>query len=426
MRLWIAFAALSCKSPTHDPPPVVPEPEAAALCGDGALEGAEACDDGNSLGGDGCLPDCTAEPDPREHEPNDTWDAAEPYPGEPVHGGLPEGDVDCFSIDAADCLAIHAALTGECGNDGLLSLHDPTGAVVAEGSVDASGCAVLDPQVSPGARFSDAGAQVVCVSSLTGREIPSYTLDFSASSGDVFAIGGADDPDGDGLPARCDDDRDGDGVLDVSDNCPDAPNGLGMAPLAPSDLGFLRDWLVLAPITGTDSAFSCLPSADQLPGGDANLAPRIGDRAAGLEWVGWFAPGDAFSFLPDWGFVDSPREAYVQSYLWSATTRDLTLAVGADDGVRAWLDGAVVLDIASCQGVYPDEFQAPIRLVQGWNRLTLKVRDQGGGWGMSARFFDGGAPVTDLELSLSPDGSWVDDQGDLDGDGVGDVCDVTP
>ena len=34
--------------------------------------------------------------------------------------------------------------------------------------------------------------------------------------------------------------------------------------------------------------------------------------------------------------------------------------------------------------------------------------------------------VTDLEVSLSPTGSWTSNQTDSDGDGVGDVCDKTP
>ncbi len=43
-----------------DPGPVVTEP----VCGDGMMEGAEACDDGNMMPGDGCEPDCTVTPVP--------------------------------------------------------------------------------------------------------------------------------------------------------------------------------------------------------------------------------------------------------------------------------------------------------------------------------------------------------------------------
>jgi cysteine-rich repeat protein len=36
-----------------------------AVCGDGVLEGSEACDDGNKAGGDGCSASCTSEASPR-------------------------------------------------------------------------------------------------------------------------------------------------------------------------------------------------------------------------------------------------------------------------------------------------------------------------------------------------------------------------
>ena len=111
----------------------------------------------------------------------------------------------------------------------------------------------------------------------------------------------------------------------------------------------------------------------------------------------------------------------------SDSQRDLTLALGPDDGVKAWVNGVVVDEVGGCQGTNIDQFQSDVTLLAGWNRLTLKVRDHGGGWGLYARFLDDfGNPVEDLELSLSPDGDWSDNQTDTDGDGIGDVCDETP
>ena len=70
-----------------------------------------------------------------------------------------------------------------------------------------------------------------------------------------------------------------------------------------------------------------------------------------------------------------------------------------------------------------DKFTADVTLLAGWNRLMLKIYDQGGGWGTFARFLKDGSPLTGLELSLSSGGDWGFDQTDSDGDGVGDVCD---
>ena len=75
-----------------------------------------------------------------------------------------------------------------------------------------------------------------------------------------------------------------------------------------------------------------------------------------------------------------------------------------------------------------DKYKYPVTLSEGWHRLTIRVRDHGGQWGVMARFLDAdsGKAIKDLELSIHPYGSWVDNQSDTDGDGVGDVCDMRP
>jgi hypothetical protein len=64
--------------------------------------------------------------------------------------------------------------------------------------------------------------------------------------------------------------------------------------------------------------------------------------------------------------------------------------------------------------------------VEGWNSLLLKIYDQGGGWGLVARFFENGNPVNDLIPSLTPGSFWAADQSDQDQDGLGDLCDPEP
>ena len=66
-------------------------------------------------------------------------------------------------------------------------------------------------------------------------------------------------------------------------------------------------------------------------------------------------------------------------------------------------------------------------VVAGWNRLLMKVYDQGGGWGLMARLREAdGSAVTDLLPALDATGAWSLDQADGDGDGLGDLCDDTP
>jgi cysteine-rich repeat protein len=401
-----------------------------AGCGDAVIDAGEACDDGSAWGGDGCTPACTTEDGQLEDEPNDTWDDPEAWLGGVVNGALPRGDADCFVLSVRECSGMAARLLAPCPAPAVISLHDADGVLVAVGAPGDDGCAVLDPAEATGARFLEAGIHAVCVEGLVGEGVPWYALEIAPVDPEdaAWPIEDTDDPDGDGRPDRCDDDRDGDGVDDEVDNCPDVPNGPAMPALTPSDDGFLRAWLAAGPYTGTESTEPpCLPSDDALVAADeASVEPRLGDPAGSATWTVLWSLVDRIEFLTDYGAVDAPREVYTAIYVRSDAERTLTLALGPDDGARVWFDGVVVEDIAGCQGTVVDLFTVDVTLASGWNRLLVKVRDQGGGWGNYVRFLDGGVPVTDLELSLSPDGAWRPDQEDSDGDGHGDVCDDTP
>ncbi len=401
----------------------------AAHCGDEVIDSGEVCDDGSPYGGDGCTPICTAEDGQLEEEPNDTTAEAEDWTGGIVHGAITAADTDCFSFEIAACESVEARIVGECPLPATLTLHDPDGAGVAVGTPDADGCALLDPAQAPGARYAPSGAWTLCVSGLLEGEVPFYALEITVvpPDGNPYEVADDDDPDGDGLPNKCDWDSDGDGVDNDDDNCPERPNGPDMDPLVPSADGFLRQWLGAGPYTGTDSAQDCLPSDDQLVAeDDALVTPALGDAAGDLIWTVYWSDDDRLEYLNDYGHVGAPREVYNATYVYSATARDLTLGLGPDDGARVWLNHEQVMDEPGCQGTVVDYFTAEVSLVEGWNVLVVKVRDQGGGWGNYARFLDGETPVTDLEISLSPDGPWESNQEDADGDGQGDVCDTTP
>ncbi len=388
----------------------------APSCGDAVVDGGEACDDGSPWGGDGCTPACVVEEGELEQEPNDSAEEAQGVLGDSVHGALPAGDTDCYQVELADCAAVGARLVGDCPAPATLSLHHPDGSVLAVGSPGEDGCAVLDPASSPGARFVEAGAWTVCVEPMLDA-VPYYTLqlDLVAPEDASYPLSDEDDPDGDGRPDSCDDDRDGDGVLDEVDNCPDTPNGPDMAPLTPDSSGWIRDWLVIGPFTGRSSADTCQPTLDSLVAeDDATVRPALGDPdlSGELVWVALHEDGARVD-LEIFNHVDAPREAYHAVYLHSETARTLTMTQGPDDGAFAWFEGALVFETIVCQGTVQDRYSVDVEL-------------QAGGWGNYVRFFDGDEPVTDLELSLSPDGAWTPNQEDSDGDGIGDVCDDTP
>lgn len=395
-------------------------------CGDAVVDGGEGCDDGARRGGDGCDPGCQPESGAPEAEPNDDPAAASPVTdGAQVSGALPAGDTDCFVIAIPACGAIQAIQTSGCEYGLILDVYNPDGERVAAGATGETGCAALDPAEEPGARWLEAGDWTICAAALNHADVAGYTLEFSTP--DPVAAGlptTGKDLDSDSTPDSCDADIDQDGIDNADDNCPEVSNGPATPAPALDAEGDIEDWLSNGPFTTGQSSGSCRPSADLFVGEDQPLVALPGDIAGGNAWLIADIPGGLFDLLPFYGGVPAPREAYALSYLYSDAARTLTLSVGADDGVFAWWNGAMVLDISSCQGVNRDQFQAEVEVIAGWNTLLLKVYDQGGGWGLIARLLGAdGAPVTDLQPSLHPDEVWTPDQSDQDGDGIGDACD---
>lgn len=395
-------------------------------CGDGVVDGGEACDDGGLDGGDGCDGACVVEAGTLEVEPNDAPDeatATSAVGGARVHGSLPDGDTDCYSFDVAQCEAVRVSQVGPCTTALTMALYDPAGALLATGAPGEDGCAALEPADQPGARWVSGGAWSVCITHVGDAVAPSYALDVTTVASATLDADPGDDSDADSQPDSCDLDADGDGVPNDTDNCPDVSNGPDTTlTLGPN--GYIRTWIGAGPFEGDATTLDCRPAEEPRVGEDGDFAPSIGDPAGDFTWRGFLLTTDSFDLLGPYGYVPAAREAYTMVWLWSDTARDATLSVGADDGVFAWWNGEKVMDISSCQGVNLDQFQADVAIDAGWNGLLLKVRDQGGGWGLVARLLGpDGAAITDLTPGLDPEGVWRPDQSDADGDGLGDVCD---
>jgi cysteine-rich repeat protein len=409
-----------------------------AWCGDGVPDEGEDCDDANAFGGDGCDPSCHVENGALEAEPNDVPFLGTPIlPGAAVTGGLREGDVDCYAVTVGENGFLSARVSGpdgECPPDMVLRLYGPDDKSITDAYPGPDGeCAAIDPNSEDKARYLHAGTYGVCVEGLFRSAIPAYRV--SVEVGDDSCLSGGtttnpkDDLDGDGLANPCDGDDDGDGVADLADNCPNVSNGGASSGFNTARDGWIRQWLLAGPFTGNapGPGANCDPSVASLIGDDdAAAVPALGEPAGTQTWRAWISTADAVDFTTVFS-ASADRESYAAVWVRAPSARDAVLAYGADDGSAAWLDGVSLGADPTCHAVYTDDLEIPVTLTEGWHRVLFKVRDHGGGWGLKARFkTTAGAPMTDLEVSLAADQSWYDDQSDGDGDGAGDVCDATP
>jgi len=174
--------------------------------------------------------------------------------------------------------------------------------------------------------------------------------------------------------------------------------------------GYIRKWLILGTFGGVEPGKLL---ARDFAGGENNLKPLEGVEVSGKKWKSHTAT-EPYLNLNE-GFKGEPLEnvaGYMAVYVYSPRARDIILdtpdmvdlAIGSDDGVRAWLNGEEILLKNIVRPWAPDQERIRgVKLKKGWNLLVLKISQYSGDWKASARFLTtSGLPVTDLKYSTNP------------------------
>lgn len=173
---------------------------------------------------------------------------------------------------------------------------------------------------------------------------------------------------------------------------------------------YIRQWLVLGSFGGVDR--EQILSHDFVEG-ENKLSPREGEELSGKKWKTHTA-AQAFLDLKEAlsGETHENVAGYMAVYVHSPRSRDIILdtpdmvdlAIGSDDGVRAWLNGEEILSVSAVRPWMADQEKVRgVNLQKGWNLLVLKISQFEGDWKASARFLtSSGLPVTDLEYATQP------------------------
>ena len=147
---------------------------------------------------------------------------------------------------------------------------------------------------------------------------------------------------------------------------------------------FIIDWHLIGPFKG--------PEADKISLDIPTPIERdlqhidLGAPHGNLKWKPAIAN-------PKSGYVDLARDlapaefsiAYGYAEITSTEARETLLRCGSDDGIRIWLNGQLVHDHEIGRGYKPCADEAPIHLVQGINRILVKIDNYHGGWGFGVK-----------------------------------------
>lgn len=175
----------------------------------------------------------------------------------------------------------------------------------------------------------------------------------------------------------------------------------------PDAEGFVRHWLVLAPLAiNGESGMAEIDRAFFPDEGAVRPAPGASLQFA-RSWYTWRAHETSdyyIDFLESYGNVVSEYvAAYAVTYVHAPDEMRVTLAMGSNDQGKVWLNGAEVVKAADARGLERDASRAPVTLRKGQNVLVFKVINEVNNWQGCIRFLQGTTPVQDLTIALTPD-----------------------
>jgi uncharacterized Zn ribbon protein len=175
---------------------------------------------------------------------------------------------------------------------------------------------------------------------------------------------------------------------------------------SPDGEGFIRNWLVLAPIPVEEGSGASEIDKD-LVSGEAKLKPKAGDKAKvdgkELTWTAHKTADWFIDFLTGFG-KDRGEDAcaYAVAYVHADDTMKVKLAIGSNDQCKAFVNGKEVAKFTETRTLEKDTEVAEVSLAKGQNVLVLKVINEKNNWQGCARFLKEGSPVKNIKISLTP------------------------
>jgi hypothetical protein len=175
---------------------------------------------------------------------------------------------------------------------------------------------------------------------------------------------------------------------------------------SPDGEGFIRNWLVLAPIPVEESAGATEIEKDQLKG-EAKIKPKAGETVKvdgkDLAWKAHQTGEFYIDFLESFGKERGENVCgYAVAYVLAEAEMKVKLAIGSNDQCKAFVNGKEVAKFTETRTLEKDTETAEVTLTKGRNVVILKVINEGNNWQGCARFLKDGSGVKNVKISLTP------------------------
>ena len=186
------------------------------------------------------------------------------------------------------------------------------------------------------------------------------------------------------------------------------PAHAAAAALRPDAEGYIRHWVMLAPIAlpeGEPCAEALLK--DHIPN-EAALRPKAGDKVKiggkELTWRNVAASSNYFDFNETLKSINDHVAGYMVTYIeCEKDMPDVVLAVASNDQGRIYFNGVDIYAFTEARPLMLDADKGRVTLKKGVNVIVFKVTNEQNSWQGAMRLLDkSGAPLKGLKVKLSP------------------------
>jgi hypothetical protein len=181
------------------------------------------------------------------------------------------------------------------------------------------------------------------------------------------------------------------------------------ASFKPDEEGFIRNWLVLAPLPFGEAQNGAEALGKEQTAGEGKLQPKEGDKVkSGDKEIAWKAHKCEKHLIDFNAFLGNQTEdsvGYAVCYVVTEDEiKDLTMKTGSDDQAKVYLNGKEIFKNEEARAADKDQDStADITLKKGTNVIVFKVVNEKVDWSGCLRFVDkDGKPVTNFKVSLKP------------------------
>ena len=187
-----------------------------------------------------------------------------------------------------------------------------------------------------------------------------------------------------------------------------SPRAGAVEDLKPDADGYIRHWLMLAPIALPDGETCGEALLKEQIRNEAALRPKAGDKVTvggkELTWRSVTASTNYFDFNETLKALNDHAAGFMVTYVeCDKEVPDVIMAVASNDEGRIYFNGVDIYAFTEARPLMLDADKGRVTLRKGVNVIVFKIINEQNSWQGAMRLLDkSGIPLKELRIKLSP------------------------